>query len=188
MFCPNCGKRLESPNQKFCSSCGSEFQSTFTPEVPKAYQPITEEIQVPSPARSVPAYNSKSTKEGIGSYSRLCFIFALLSIAFFIAGLIFGGTIILRILMPVYIYSYLPGGPVVWSIAFVLHILGFVFGIISRVNSGKAGKYEPSNALEKVGSVFGLFGIILNVFPLILIPIMITIASMPIYDPYFPYY
>ncbi|MBY9017948.1 MAG: zinc ribbon domain-containing protein [Candidatus Lokiarchaeota archaeon] len=182
MFCPNCGEKIESPNQNFCTSCGSEFQSTLTPEVSKAYQPITEKPQVPSPVRSVPVYESKSIKVGgPGPHSKRCFAFALIAIAFFIVGLIFGFTIVLRILMPVYLYPYLPGGPVLWSVAFVLHIVGLVFGIISRVNSGNAGRYEPSNALEKVGSVFGVFGIILNALPLVLIPIMIT---MPIYDPY----
>jgi len=185
MFCPNCGEKLESLYQKFCSSCGSEIQSTLIPEAPITPQPIAVKPQVPSPASSVPVYDSKTIKAGrIGPQSRLGFSFALVAIAFFIAGLIFGGTLILRILMPVYIYPYLPGGPGLWIIAFILHIIGFVFGIISRVTSSKAGKDEPDNGLQKVGSVFGVFGIILNLIPLVLIPIMIAVANRPYYDPF----
>jgi hypothetical protein len=188
MFCPNCGEKLESPIQRFCSGCGSEIQSIFTPKAPKAPitpQPITEEPKFPTPTSAVSVYDSKPVKAGGKSpHSRLGFSFALVAIAFFIAGLIFGGTIILRILMPVYIYPYLPGGPGLWIIAFVLHILGFVFGIISRVSSSKAGKHDPDNALQKVGSVFGVFGIILNLIPLLLIPIMIAVANRPYYDPF----
>ena len=189
MFCPNCGENLESPNQKFCSSCGSEIQSTLplkSPVVLETPQPTIEEHKFPTPTSAVSVYDEKPIKTGeIGPLSKICFSFALVAIAFFIAGIIFGGTILLRILLPVYIYSYLPGGPGIWIIAFVLHIVGFIFGIISRVSSSKAGKREPDNVLEKVGSVFSVFGIILNLIPLVIIPIMIALANRPHYDPFF---
>jgi len=58
-------------------------------------------------------------------------------------------------------------------IAAILNITGFVFGILSRTNSSKAGKFEPVNTLEKVGSVFAIFGIIMNSIPIVSIPLIL---------------
>ena len=73
-----------------------------------------------------------------------------------------------------------------WIIALVLNSIGLIFAIIYRVFISKAGKCEMQNTLKKVGSVFGVIGIVQNVIPLILIPINIVIASTLIhYPPYF---
>jgi len=189
MFCPNCGEKLESPNQRFCASCGSEIQTNLSPEAP---QIPPKRIQVPPvapvpPVPPVPIYQAKPSKaEGIGTNSKICFSFSLVAIAFFVAGLSFGAGVIIRLLIPIYFIPYLPGGPGMWIIAFVLHVVGLIFGIISRANSSKARRREADNALQKVGSVFGVFGIVLNVLPLVIIPIAIVLASMTFYYPY-PY-
>lgn len=185
MFCPNCGERLESKEQRFCASCGSEIQTTSPPEAPPS--PV-EEIQTPAPApaSTLHVYDSQPIKvQGLGAHSKKCFTFSLLSIGFFIAGLIFGAISILRFILPLYFFPffYYAGGPVMWIIAFVLHLIGFIFGILSRVNSSKARKLEASHALEKVGSVFGVFGIILNVLPMVILPIFIGIFALNLYVP-----
>ncbi|MFX0049055.1 MAG: zinc-ribbon domain-containing protein, partial [Candidatus Hermodarchaeota archaeon] len=116
MFCPNCGEKLEATNQRFCASCGSEIQTTLPPEVPDIPQVPVEEPQVPPPA---PVYAPKPIKaEGIGSHSKMCFSFSLVAIAIFITGSVFGAGIIIRLIIPVYFFPYLPGGPGLWIIAF----------------------------------------------------------------------
>lgn len=188
MFCPNCGEKLETPNQRFCAGCGSEIQTTASPEI--SSQPV-EEVQVPSPpapppVSTVPVYDSKPVKaQGLGTYSKKCFYFSLVSIGFFVAGFVFGGTILLRFILPLYFFPFFGGGIIMWIIAIVLHLVGFIFGILSRVNSSKARSLEASHALEKVGSVFGVFGIILNVLPMAILPIFIVLGVIA---PIIPYY
>jgi hypothetical protein len=187
MFCPNCGEKLGNPNQEFCSSCGSEIQTTFTPEVseapPKA--PPTPPTLPTPPTPPVPIYEDKPIKaKGIGSNSKMCFWFALVSLGFFVAGLVFGVGIIVRLFIPVYFIPYLPGGPGLWFIAFILHVVGFIFGIISRANSSRASKRDSNNALQKVGGVFSVFGMVLNFLPLLIIPIASVLSYVPYYDPF----
>ena len=77
MYCPNCGEKLDSQNQKYCSTCGSDL--TYTPEPP---QLRAEEDQLSSPVRSIPVYEPKPVKEGdLGPISRKCLVFAIGSIA-----------------------------------------------------------------------------------------------------------
>ena len=175
MFCPNCGETLDTPNQRFCSSCGSELFNT--PDIPQAPQLRAVENQVSSTVRSVSVYQSKPINiGGPGPYSKNCFAFAIISIALAITGFIFGGINLIRNLLPIYLFPYFPGGPGVGvvglTIAIVLNIGGLIFGILSRVNSSKAGKLEPINTLEKIGSVFAVFGIILNVIPIVVVPLI----------------
>ena len=184
MYCPKCGEKLESQNQEFCPSCGSEILSTLIPE---AAQVQTEENQVStsSTVSSVPVSESKPIKvEGPGFYSKMVFTFALLSIVLAVIGFVFEFLKVLRDVIPIYIFPNLPGGPVLWIVALVLHSIGLIFAILSRVFSSKAGKCEMQNTLKKVGSVFGVIGIVQNVIPLVLIPINIVIASIPFYYPY----
>jgi len=54
MFCPNCGEKVESQNQKFCSGCGSELSNT--PDAAQASQLRAEENQASPIVRSVPIY------------------------------------------------------------------------------------------------------------------------------------
>ena len=185
MFCPNCGEKLESQNQKFCASCGSELSNT-----PDAPQLRVEENQVSSPVRSVPVYESKTiTVGGPGPHSKRCFAFSIVSLGLVYAAYLFGGSNLFRYLTPYYsYYPYYSFGMVGFITPIILHIAGLVFGILSRTNSSKAGKYEPINGLEKVGSVFGVFGIIINSIFIVVIPIILIIRIIPILlmGPYYP--
>lgn len=174
MFCQNCGEKLNSSNQKFCASCGSELP--YTP--PAAPQLRAEENQVSSTIRSTPVYESKPFKVGgPGPNSKMCFAFAIVSIALAIVGFIFGGSSFFRSFLSSMLYPYYPsglgGGLIGIIIAIILNIAGLIFGIVSRVNSRKAGENEPTNTLEKFGSVVSVFGIIINAIPLIIIPLII---------------
>ncbi|MHA1479265.1 MAG: zinc-ribbon domain-containing protein [Promethearchaeota archaeon] len=177
MFCQNCGERIESQNQGFCSNCGSELSNIF--EAPQAPQIKVDENQASSIVTPIPVSKLKSFEVGgPGPNSKMCFAFALISIALAIAGLIFGGSSIFRLLLGSYLFPIFPGGLGSGSgiigliIAIVLNVGGLVFAILSRVNSGKAGKNEPKNTLEQIGSVVYIFGIIMNIVPLVIGPLI----------------
>ncbi|TES98299.1 MAG: zinc ribbon domain-containing protein [Promethearchaeota archaeon] len=186
MICPNCGEKLKTQNQKFCPNCGSELLYTPTPDVPQL-RAEKNQLSTSSTVSSVPVYESKPIKvEGPGFYSKIVFTFALLSIVLAVIGLVFEFLKVLRDVIPIYVFLRIPGGPELWIIALVLNSFGLIFAILSRIFSSKAGKREMKNTLEKVGSVFGIIGIVQNVIPLILIPINIVVASTLIhYPPYF---
>ena len=187
MFCQNCGEKLESQNQKFCPNCGSELSNIFN--APQTPQLRVEENQASSTVRSIPVYESKSIKEGgPGPNSKMCFAFAIVSIALAIAGFIFGGNYFFRFFLSSYLFPYYPGGLglgiVGLIIAIALNIGGLVFAILSRVNSSKAGKNEPINILEQFGSVVAVFGIIMNIIPIVITPFIflgISFLTMPMY-------
>ena len=170
MFCPNCGEKLESTFQKFCASCGSELSNT--PDAAQTPQLKVEEKHVSQPVRSVPDYESKIIKAGgPGPHSKKCFAFSIVSLGLIGVAYFFGGSNLFRIFTPYYYYSY-SFGVVGFITIIIVHIAGLVFGILSRTNSSKAGKFEPVNALEKVGSVFAVFGIIMNSIPIVLVPLI----------------
>jgi len=185
MFCPNCGEKLESQNQKFCSSCGSELSNT--PDAAQAPQLKVEENHVSPTVRSVPDYESKIIKAGgPGPHSKKCFAFSIVSLGLIGVAYFFGGSNLFRIFTPYYYYSY-SFGVVGFITIIIVHIAGLVFGILSRTNSSKAGKFEPINALEKVGSVFGVFGIVLNSIFIVstLIVVIIRVISLLLIAPYY---
>jgi hypothetical protein len=144
----------------------------------------------PPPVSSAPVYDSKPMKtQGVGSHSKKCFTYSLLSIGFFVAGMIFGAGVVLRTILPFYYYFPLfSGRPIMPIIAFILHLIGFVFGIVSRENNSKAKRLGEDHALGKVGSVFGVFGIILNIIPMVILPMLMTLIFVGVIVPYVPPY
>jgi len=186
MFCPNCGEKLETPNQKFCANCGSTIQTTLAPEIYQSPQPPVVKTPTPPPVSAVPVYDVKPIKsKGTGPYSRKSLTFALIWPGFFIPGFYVG---FLFMIFRSFSYSpYMPRNPGLWIIPFALHLVSLIFSIVSKVNSSKARKYEAENGIQKAGSIISVFGIVLNVIFLVIVPVMmgISIASLPFYDPYF---
>jgi len=186
MFCQNCGEKVEKLDQKFCASCGSVISST--PDAPQAPQLKVEENQVSSPVKSVPVYESKTlTVGGPGPHSKKCFAFAIVSLALAGVGFAFGATNFMRFLMPYYYYPYYSFGFIGLIVGVILNITGLIFGILSRTNCSKARKFEPVNTLEKVGSVFAVFGIVINSIPVVVVLVMLIIMLIGLVMS-FPFY
>lgn len=151
MFCPNCGKEIEIPNQRFCQNCGSDL--SIVSETPQS-------MPSPQPAPKVPnsQFMEQKPVKIKGPYSKR-------SLGFGIASLIIAMTLFnigsSFIMFPTYGYGFY-----LISIAFIIfgimHIVGLIFGIASRINSQQAEKLESINTAMKAGSVLGVIGIILN--------------------------
>jgi hypothetical protein len=155
MFCPNCGEKLESQNQKFCASCGSVL--SYTPDVP---QLRAEENQASSPVKPIPVYESKPIKTGgPGPHSKKCFAFAFVSIALAIVSFFFGGFYFM-------VFNSFRNSLLRIYLQIILSITGLIFGIRSLVHSNEA-RFEPTNTLKQFGSVVAGFGIIMNAITLI---------------------
>lgn len=156
MFCSECGEKLIATDQKFCHNCGNEV---LTSSKATDYKP--ERIQYVSPPKIqyVPAKPQKQLKMGPpGKYSKLCLEFALISIIIGIATLIIGYNS-----YRVFIYPYnLIGRLVVSIVILFLRVGGLILGVYSKVYSSKAQIIEPYNDVEKAGSIFGIFGVIIN--------------------------
>jgi len=175
MFCQNCGEKVDSQNQKFCPSCGSEISGT--PGAPQAPPLKVEENKVSAPVKSAPVSVSKTVNVyEPGPHSKKTLAFAIVSLVLGGVGFAFGGIYFMRILNPYsyyYSYSLLYMGLIVGGI---LNVTGLIFGILSRTNCSKARKVEPVNTLEKVGSVFGIFGIIVNSIPVVVLLVLLIIS------------
>lgn len=189
MFCPNCGVNIEDKNQKFCTSCGSEFPS----DIPSETQPETPQVKTPEakPAPTyrvpaVPTYQSARQQGGPGTESKKCLIFALASIGLFIIGMAIVGSSLFGSFGGYYYLPTINLGAIGWIAAIILHIVGLVFAILSRVFSGRA-EAEPINSVEKFGSVIAIFGIIINVIPIFVIPI-IMVVTLGLFNPFTYYY
>jgi len=147
---------------------------TPTPDAP---QLTPEENQVSTPS-TVSSISVNATKVGgPGPYSKKVFYFAFVSIVFVIVGFVLEYYSFIRFIMPIYIFPNLHSGPVLWIIALFFQAVGLIFAIVSRVNNKKAGEFEPVNTLEKVGSVFGIFGIIMNSIPIVLVTLIFLILA-----------
>jgi len=163
MFCPHCGEKLIDNEQRFCQSCGIDVLTTSKTT---DYKP--ERIQsVPTPKIVyVPVKPHTQLQMGSpGKYSKLCLWLALGSILIGIVSLIIGYNFSRFYYYP---YNNILGRLIV-SIAMLLsRVGGLTMGVFSRVNSSKAVNFEPFNDTERAGSIFAIFGILINAAGLIL--------------------
>ncbi len=159
MFCSNCGEELLAPNQKFCQNCGTEDLATS-----KATDYKTERIQnVTSPK---PVKQPRQLQMGSpGKYSKWSLGLALISIVIGIVSLIIGFNLFRIFISPSYNRI---GRLVIMIVILLLRVGGLIMGVFSKVNSSKAEIFEPYNDVEKAGSIFGIFGILINSVGLLL--------------------
>lgn len=185
MYCPNCGKESKIPNQKFCIHCGNDL--TIISKTSQSRTDSSQYLAIPR-SKAVPVVNyipaSKQERGIPGSHSKKCLGFALISIGIGLFAYYFGSYamsyIFLRSIFQFSNFGYSESEierilSILLVIVIFLHVFGLSLGILSRVESKKAGKLEPINSIEKAGSVFGIFGIITNVIALIVSLIMVFI-------------
>ncbi|MHA1914327.1 MAG: zinc-ribbon domain-containing protein [Promethearchaeota archaeon] len=171
MFCSNCGAELGVSNQKFCHNCGTEVIA-----LSKTTSYKTERIQTEAPPKTqyeavrpqyapvrpqyAPVRPQRQLQRGeAGKFSKLCLGLALASIVIGIVSLVIGYNSMRFFMWP----YYNPAGRIVVMIVMLLmRVGGLVMGVFSKVNSSKAEIFEPFNDVERAGSIFGIFGIIVN--------------------------
>ncbi|MFX1442890.1 MAG: zinc ribbon domain-containing protein [Promethearchaeota archaeon] len=155
MFCSNCGKEIIDSNQKFCQYCGNRIQS---PSEAVSVQ------QTPVYTYSATTSHTFFEKGRPGPHSKKCLAFSIISIAMAAVTLEIGGSLrffyVLGMPLPLFIMGVI--------INIVINIVGLILGILARLNGKKAVNLESDNAVEKVGSIFAIFGIIGNIILLII--------------------
>ncbi len=163
MFCSHCGEKLIDSQQKFCQNCGTEILATS-----KTIDYKPERTQsVPEPKiYYVPVKQQSQLQRGPpGKYSKLCLRQALFSLFIGIVSLVIGYNFYRFLYWPHYNYIL----SLIVAIAILLsRVGGLVLGVYSRVNGSKAENFEPFNDTEKVGSIFAIFGMIVNALGLFL--------------------
>ncbi|MFX0003030.1 MAG: zinc-ribbon domain-containing protein [Candidatus Hodarchaeota archaeon] len=167
MFCQNCGAQLEMENQRFCQNCGSEILDTSQPTKTTMTMDQDKTIEAPIP---VPQYTTSFKKgEPPGSFSKRCLGFGVVSLIIGVITFNIGTTFVTG----PFLYYYVPVGRIFIGLA-IVHVAGIIFGILSRVNSGKAKGLEPETTALKAGSALGIIGLVINsillVAALVLIP------------------
>ena len=180
MFCQNCGAELTDESQKFCQSCGSEIHES-PEEIQKAPEPTPESpISSPTPSLEPTPISTKKPISVETPYSKKTLIFSIVSLAVAVITMIVAFNIfILGRFMPFTLFSNGLNIPRIIGIV-SFYILGLVFGIVSRTNSSKADA-EPENTMEKIGSVLGILGIIINAIPMVITIIIPLVRFNPFY-------
>lgn len=155
MFCSNCGENLIAENQQFCHKCGAEV---LAPSKVTDYK--TERIQDVTPPKIYYVPIKQQRQRGSpGQYSKMCIGFAFGSIIIGIVSLVIGYNFYRFF----YWSSYIISGRLVLAIVILLlRVGGLTLGVFSRVNGSKAEIFEPYNDTEKAGSIFAIFGILIN--------------------------
>ncbi len=163
LYCPQCGEKLKSSDQKFCDHCGADLRISMK----------TSDSDV------------TTIKE-----SKRCFILGLSSFIIAIIFIIIGLALILILRNSVqstyYIFyeSYYFDEElklvteVFGLVAILSSIAGCSLGIISRMIRQKLRANESKNLFIDMGGVFAILGIVLNI-------IAIVIAIILIYLPFF---
>lgn len=185
MFCPDCGTKLLDSNQKFCQNCGGK--TILTKEVSPPISPYIQQSSLqskPVATKVLVKYEGKAS-----SHSIKCLIYALVSIGIVAFGLIFNfGARTYVIFQSSGFFFFIGGGSgadidkfigiliIISIITILIHILGLMFGFLSRAHSRKAeGGSEPINAVEQVGSIFAIIGIIGNIIAIIIAIVTLVI-------------
>ena len=153
----------EPLNGWFCQYCGNNIQST------------SEAVSVPPTSTyTAPAVTSQIFIEDTspGPHSKKCLAFSIVSLAMVVATLEIGSSLRLFYILGMPLPLFITG----LVINIIINIMGLMFGIFSRTNGKEAAKSEPDNTVEKIGSIFAIFGIIGHSILLIVGVIILVVA------------
>ena len=167
MYCKNCGQKLEFENQRFCQYCGNIVQKTYRSSQMEIIGDRNDSMPI-----SPPVYQSigqKSIMKGsASSYSKKSLGFGIVSLVILTITFNIGSTAILD---PIFSYIF-PLRRLFIGLT-IAHVIGIMFGIVSRVFYRKAEEMEPLSTILKVGKILGLIGLIFNAI-LLIIAILMT--------------
>jgi hypothetical protein len=171
LYCPQCGEKLETSDQKFCKHCGADLRI----DIGTSDSPV-----------------SAIKENKIRKQSKRCFILGLSSFFIAIIFIIIGIFLIILLRSSVYphftstmvqeqyyfdqelkMYTNLFG-----LIAILFSIAGFSLAIISKMKRKKMRDNGSKNILIDMGGVFAILGIVLNI-------IAIIMALIVMYLPFF---
>ncbi|MFO7795598.1 MAG: zinc-ribbon domain-containing protein [Promethearchaeati archaeon] len=194
MYCPMCGAKLESEDQKFCQNCGSEIINPSETQIEKTEPSSTEEpapkIKETKPEEpsiedkeseiTTKDYSSQKPEEKdlASNYAGKCLAYAIISIIIF--G-IYSGMISFRGERITSGGSYYPIlGLVFTVITLILSIIGLIFATSSRKISKKASELDPDNTVEKVGSSLAIVGLVLNIIGIIMTVVVTGLSILAV--------
>ena len=162
MFCPNCGEKLGIESQNYCQNCGSEILEKSQTHQAKSQTLQTkyglDQERTTTSAIPVTQYPTNVNRGGEpGSYSKICLGFGIVSLVIGVLSFNFGSPLAFNSIYMDYIFVRR-----VFIVLSVAHIVGIIFGIVSKINGGKAKGLEPESSILKAGSTMGVIGIIIN--------------------------
>jgi len=165
MYCPNCGEYLRDPNQRFCHNCGSNLSNNSEVfQITSEKDQYTQTTLKPSKQvyTDVPDIQQKPVVKGrVGTHSKKCLGFSITSIGIAAVGLYLG--FIIFMFSRIWIFNPSITRRIIWwTVIASIHLVGLAFGSSSRTHSKHAKNLEPVNTVEKVGSVLGIVGVIIN--------------------------
>ncbi|MFW9900691.1 MAG: hypothetical protein ACFFDY_05320 [Candidatus Thorarchaeota archaeon] len=171
MYCKNCGEKLEIKNQRFCPYCGNKVQITYEASQVDAIGHQNDSMPI-----SPPVYQNigqKSImKETPGSYSKKCLGFGIVSLVILTITFNIGSTAVLDPIIS-YIFPLIR----VFIGLTIAHVIGIIFGIVSRIYYRKAEEMEPLSSILKAGKIIGIIGIIFNAILMLIAILMAGITA-----------
>ena len=149
---------------KFCHNCGTEVKKISKVDNYKS------EIIQPKPEPKTyyaPVTPQRQMQIGLpGKYSKLCLWLSLTSVLIGIISLAVAYSFYRNFYWD---YVHNIGRVLMATINLPIRIGGLIAGVFAKINGSKAQLLEPYNDSEKAGSIFAVFGIIINAIGIVLL-------------------
>jgi hypothetical protein len=159
IYCPNCGQKVLSLNQKFCHNCGNNLSDLF-----EKIEIKQEQYQYPIPL--IKEKRQRQIIERWGTHSKFCLAYSLISVALLGIGLFLSsGLFFIWFFLQ---YNYFNKSITITLIILILiHGVALAFAIGAIVKSKEARRSESRNILEQIGKIIGILGFLTNIIAFI---------------------